>query len=454
MAKNSLDQIRNAVVRDLQALIQGRVISPADEDYGNARKVWNGAVDHHPAAIAFCKSTADVQAAVRTARAHGLPVSVRAAGHDAAGRSVRSGALVIDLSFMNQVEVNGQTATVAGGATSAKVIAAAAANGLLAVTGWNGVPGMTGLTTVGGYGPLIANHGLALDSLTGAELVLADGQHISVDSNNNPDLLWALQGGGGNFGVVTSITIRLHPLRQVLGGMILFPWSDAEAVLKSYAGTMISASNDLTVVIGILSLPDGNPALFLAPAWTGEMTQGEIFMDVLQRFGTPIYAQIGLMSYQDLVQSFDARVVNGRHYALETRWVPALTREVISAVVAGGAGRSSPFSVIILQHFRGAPTQTSLDATAFGLRREHFLIEMIASWDASAGDDGASHRSWARDLCSTLAPMSLPGGYPNILGLHAHDQIAHAYGSNLVRLQTVKRRFDPDGLFSATPLPV
>jgi FAD/FMN-containing dehydrogenase len=454
MANNSLDQIRNSVVRDLQGLVQGRVVSQTDEDYGNARKVWNGAVDHHPAAIAFCKSIADVQAVIRTARANGLPISVRAAGHDAAGRSVRSGALVIDLSLMNQVEVNGQTATVAGGATSAKVIAAAAASDLLAVTGWNGVPGMIGLTTGGGYGPLLASHGLALDSLIGAELVLADGQRTLVDSGNNPELLWALQGGGGNFGVVTSIKVRLHPHRRVLGGMILFSWSEAETVLQRYAGAIISASNDLTVVIGILSLPDGNPALFLAPAWTGEMTQGEILMEGLKRYGTPIHAQIALMSYQDLVQSFDARVVNGRHHALETRWLPALTPEVISAVVAGGAARSSPFSMIILQHFRGVPTQRRLDTTAFGLRREHFLIEIIASWDASADDDGFSHRNWARDLSSTLAPMSLPGGYPNILGPHAHNQIAHAYGSNLAGLQTVKRRFDPDGIFSATPLPI
>jgi FAD binding domain-containing protein/berberine-like enzyme len=442
-------------VDDLRAKMKGRVIARGGEGYANARKVWNGAVDHHPVAIAFCEGAEDVQAAVRTARAHNIPVSVRSGGHDAAGRSVGQDALVIDLSLMNHVAIDDKIASVAGGATANRVIAAASASNLLAVTGWNGVPGMTGLTTVGGYGPLIASHGLALDSLTGAELILADGQRLTVDRDNNPDLLWALQGGGGNFGVVMSMKIRLHPARQVLGGMILFPWAEAETVLGRYAKAIRTVGTNLSAAIGVISLPDGGPALFLAPAWTGETSDGEIAMDVLKRCGKPMHAQIASMSYQDLVQSFDARVVNDKHYALETRWLPApLDAEAISALIAGGASRTSPFSTIILQHFRGLPTQFPPDSTAFGLRREHVLVEIIASWDPTAGDNGAVHKRWARDLCEALAPVSLPGGYPNLLGPHAQDQIAHAYGDNIRRLQAVKRRFDPDGFFSATPLPV
>jgi FAD/FMN-containing dehydrogenase len=439
-------------VDDLKPKLRGRVTARGDEGYDSDRKVWNGAVDHRPAAIAFCESSEDVQAAVRTARAHNMPVSVRSGGHDAAGRSVRPDAFVIDLSLMNRVRVDDQIATVAGGATANRVIAAASASNLLAVTGWNGVPGMTGLTTAGGYGPLIASHGLALDSLTGAELVLADGQRLIADRDNNSDLLWALQGGGGNFGVVTSMKIRLHPARQILAGMILFPWGEAETVLSRYPKAIRAAGNNLSVAIGIISLPDGNPALFLAPAWNGETSDGEIAMEVLKRCGKPMHVQMASMSYQDLVQSFDARVANDRHYALETRWLQALNAEAISALIAGGAGRTSPFSTIILQHFRGLPTQFPPDGTAFGLRREHVLVEIIASWDPTAGDNGATHKRWAHDLSQTLAPVSFPGGYPNLLGPHAQDQIAHAYGDNIKRLQAVKRRFDPDGFFSATPL--
>lgn len=354
---------------------------------------------------------------------------------------------------MDHVQIDGQIATIGGGATAAKVIAAATASNLIAVTGWHGMPGMTGSATVGGYGPLIARLGLGLDSLIGAELVLADGERVTVDQDKNPDLLWALKGGGGNFGVVTSMKVRLHPARQVLGGMILFSLGEAEAVLGRYANVIASVSNNLSVVIGIISLPDGSPALFLAPAWTGEKSDGEIAMEVLKRFGTPMHVQIASMSYQDLIQSFDARVANGLHYAFETRWVPALNPEVISALIAGGANRTSPLSTIILQHFRGLPTQLPPDSTAFGLRREHVLVEIIACWDPVAGDNGSVHKRWASDLCRSLAPLSLPGGYPNLLGPHARDQIAQAYGHNITRLQTVKRHFDPDGVFSATPLP-
>jgi FAD/FMN-containing dehydrogenase len=282
-------------------------------------------------------------------------------------------------------------------------------------------------------------------------LVLADGRRVTTNADNNPDLLWALQGGGGNFGVVTSMKFRLHPHRQVVGGMILFPWSDADRVLTGYPDKAASAGNDLTVLAGIFCLPDGNPTLFLAPAWTGEPAQGEAIMASLQALGTPIHTQIGTMSYQGLIHSFDTRVVNGRHYALQTRWVPALTSKVISAIIESGSNLSSPFSTIILQHFRGAAAQIPLEATAFGLRREHFLVEIIAAWD---GGDGTNHRSWARDLSNALAPVSLPGGYPSMLGPDDRDQIALAYGSNLARLRDAKQRFDPHGLFSATPLPV
>ncbi|MCA1457654.1 FAD-binding oxidoreductase [Bradyrhizobium sp. BRP22] len=452
MSQEIVRQAEQAV-HDLRAKMQGRVTARGDGGYENARKVWNCAVDHHPVAIAFCESAEDVQAAVRTARALNMPVSVRGRGHDATGRSVRPDALVIDLSRMDDIQIDDPIATVAGGATAAKVIAAASARNLMAVTGWNGVPGMTGLTTVGGYGPLIASHGLALDNLTGAELVLADGQRLTVDQNH-PDLLWALQGGGGNFGVVTSMKIRLHPARQVLGGTILFSWDEAETVLTRCAKAIGSASNNLSVVTGVMSLPDGSPALFLAPAWTGEIPDGEIAMEVLKRCGNPMHVEIASMSYQDLIQSFDARVANEKHYALETRWIPALNPEAISALIAGGARRTSPFSTIILQHFRGLPTQIPPDGTAFGLRREHVLVEIIACWDPTDADNGSVHKRWARDLSQTLAPMSLPGGYPNLLGPHARDQIAHAYGDNIRRLQAVKRRFDPDSFFSATPLPV
>jgi FAD/FMN-containing dehydrogenase len=449
--KSSLNQSQQLAVRALKHMGPGKVVLPDEDSYAAARRVWNCAIDHQPSMIAFCETTGDVQTAINAARTYNLPISIRGAGYDVEGRSVRTDGLVIDLSRMNHVEVNDEVATVAGGATATAVVSAAAVNGRIAVTGWNGVVGMAGLTLTGGYGPLIASHGLALDSLIGAELVLADGHRVTTNANNNPDLLWALQGGGGNFGVVTSMNLRLHPLRQVVGGMILFPLSDADKILSGYADKVASAGNDLTVVAGVFCLPDGNATLFLAPAWTGEPARGEAIVASLQALGRPIHAQVGTMSYQALIQSFDTRVVNGRRYAVQTRWIPALTLKVISEIVRSGSKLSSPFSTIILQHFRGAAAQIPLGATAFGLRREHFLIEIIASWEEG---EGTAHRHWARDLSDTLAPVSLPGGYPSLLGPDDRDQIALAYGTNLARLRDVKQRFDPQGVFSATPLPV
>jgi FAD/FMN-containing dehydrogenase len=438
---------------DLNARIKGRVIVRGDESYDEVRKVFNGAMDHYPLAIAFCKSTEDVQAAVLVARAQNVPISVRSRGHDIYGRAVQMGAIVIDLSLMNDVTIDGQVAIVAGGASASEVISAASERSLIAVTGWNGVPGMTGLVTGGGYGPLLARYGLALDSLVGVELVLANGERVTADQDTNPDLLWACKGGGGNCGIITSLRLRLHPARPVLAGMILFAWQEAQAVMSRYVKAVENASNDLSVVIGIVSLPDGNPALFLAPVWIGETFEGEAAIEVLKRCGSPIHTQIGTMGYPDLIQSFDARVAVDKHYATETRWLPELSQEAIFALIAGGASRASPFSTIIVQHFRGLPTQLPPDSTAFGIRREHFMIEIIACWDPSDRGDGKAHRRWAHDVSESLRPVSLAGGYPNLLGPHAAYQIKHAYGANLAKLLAVKRQFDPEHVFKATPIP-
>jgi FAD/FMN-containing dehydrogenase len=446
---------RLAAMRDLRAAMRGTVVGHGDDAYARARQIWNGAVDHHPALFAFCETPEDVQAAVRVARMHSLPLSVRGGGHDWAGRALRHDGLVIDLSAMRRVDVDphAHIATVEGGATAGDVIAAAAPHGLVAVTGSIGAVGMAGLTLAGGYGPLNPRYGLALDNLLDAELVLADGQRITADEFAHPDLYWALCGGGGNFGVVTAMRVRLHGHRTLLAGLIVFPWSEARSVLSRYAEAVASAPDELDVTAGILSGPDGNPVLFLAPTWSGERAQGEEILGELQRFGTPLAVQIGPMTCADMLRLFDAHVVNSRHYAVQTRWLPKLTPDTIAPLIAAGGTRTSPLSAIVLHHFHGMATRVPLRATAFGVRREHFLAEIIAAWEPGAADDGRIHRRWAQRLSHILAPYALFGGYPNLLGPDEHNQIAQAYGSNLARLQIVKRRFDPDGIFSATPLP-
>ena len=249
---------------------------------------------------------------------------------------------------------------------------------------------MAGLTLGGGYGPLTPRCGLALDNLLGAEVVLADGRRIMADPLEHPDLFWALRGGGGNFGVVTAMRVRLHSISDVIAGLIVYPWSDAASVLRGYADMAVSFPDELTVLLGVLSGPDGRPVLFLAPTWSGSQSQGELVIAKLEGLGTPLQAHIDVMTCGDAVGRFDAHSVSGRHCALETRWLPALTPHVISALIAAGETITSPYSAIVLQHFRGAPTRIPSGVTAFAMRREHFLLEVVAMWEAGPADDFSS----------------------------------------------------------------
>jgi FAD/FMN-containing dehydrogenase len=446
-----------AVAGELRAEMRGRVVLRGDDDYLPTRQIWNGAVKHQPELFAMCETSADVQAAVRGAREHGLPLSVRGGGHDWAGRSLRHGGLVVDLSHMKRVDVDAEAsvATIQGGATAVDVISAAAPHGLVAATGSCGTVGMVGLTTGGGYGPLTSRYGLALDNLLGAEVALADGRLVHCDQYENPDLFWAIRGGGGNFGVITSMRIHLHPVQQVLAGMMLFPWSQAESVLHGYAQSTADAPDELSVVAGVLPGSDGSPLALLAPMWSGDGRQGDEWIALLRQLGTPVVDRVGTIAYLDWLSMFAAAAPVGRHYSAKNRSLAQLTPAVVSALVAGGQQRSSPFSGIIVHDFRGAATRVPLAATAFGLRKEHFMVEIIAAWDPTPENDGENHRVWARILSEDLAPHALPGGYPNMLGPDDHEQTAHAYGANTRRLQELKRLFDPEGVFtSAISLPI
>jgi FAD/FMN-containing dehydrogenase len=287
--------------------------------------------------VAFCKQPEDVQAAVCAGRRHGLPLSVRGGGHDWAGRALCDDGLVIDLTGMRHVAVDPQAlvATVAGGARAKDVAAAAGAHGLVAALGNCGMVGMAGLTLGGGYGPLSGTCGLAADNLLGAEIVLADGRQVTTGPDGEPELLWALRGGGGNFGVVTSLRIRLHPAREMVAGSIIYNWNEAGSVLRRYAAFAATAPDELGVAVGVMSGPDGEPGITLVPLWNGELCRGERAMEDLRAFGTPRAAQVGPVTYTELLAQWDAWVeaVDGCHWEIRTRSLPALT--------AGAADASS-----------------------------------------------------------------------------------------------------------------
>jgi FAD/FMN-containing dehydrogenase len=440
------DRISSNCADELRAAISGCVAVPGHELYDEGSRVWSGAVRSRPAMVAFC--------AVRAARRYGLKLSVRGGGHDWAGRALRDDGLVIDLTGMRDVAVDPQAlaATVAGGARVKDVAAAAGAHGMVAALGLCGTVGVASLTLGGGYGPFSGAYGLAADNLLGAEIVLADGRRVTTGPDAEPDLFWALRGGGGNFGVVTSLRVRLHPAPDMLAALMIYNWNEAAAVLRRYAAFAATAPDEFGSYAGLLSGPDGKPVVVVVPVWNGDQSRGERVMEDVRAFGTPQSGQVGPATYSDLLAQFDAGVPDGC-WEIRTRWLPALTAGAIDAIIAAKARAASPQCWVNWHHFHGAATRIAPDDAAFGLRREHFMVEIISGWKPD-GDDCASHRRWAQDLSQSLAPFALPGGYAQFLVPDDREQVAGAYGGNAARLRILKRRFDPDGVFaSAIPLP-
>jgi FAD/FMN-containing dehydrogenase len=278
---------------------------------------------------------------------------------------------------------------------------------------------------------------------------------VTTGPDAEPDLFWALRGGGGNFGVVTSLRVRLHPARNMLAGWIIYGLNEAGAVLRRYAAFAATAPDELGVAVGVMPGPDGEPGIMVVALWNGERRQGERAMEDVQAFGTPRSVQVGPSTYSDLLAQFDAWVeaADGCHWETRTRWLPTLTAGAADAIIAAKARAPSPLCVVFCHHFHGAATRMAPAGAAFGQRREHLMVEIVAGWKPD-GDDGAAHRRWAQDLWQSLAPFALPGGYANLLGPDDREQAAEAYGANAARLRVLKRRFDPNGVFtSAIPLP-
>jgi FAD/FMN-containing dehydrogenase len=422
-----------------------------------ALEIWNAAVPLRPAGVWRCGDLGEVRDAIRRIRADRMELSVLGGGHDWAGRAVRDGAQVIDLRGMRDVKVDGDVATVGGGATANDLIEAAAASGRSAATGTVGAVGMAGLTLGGGYGPLNGVAGLAADNLLSAEVVLADGTVVTATDTTEKELLWALRGGGGNFGVVTSMKVRLHPIPVVYTGRVIFPFDQARDVLAGVGELIAGAPDEFTVQTGFLSAPDGTPVLFFLPTWSAAPDDGVPWIKRLEGLGAPIMSAVGPADYGDMLRRADEMFArDGRHYAIRTRTLAELTPQTVDALVAAGAARTSRLSAINLHHFHGAAARVPLSATAFGVRQPHFMTEIIACWRPVAGqeaDTALPHRRWADATAEQLSPHALPGGYPNLLTDNEPERVAHAYGRNTARLISAKIAYDPGNVFSATPLP-
>ena len=413
-----------------------------------ASLLWNARVSAVPAVVARCRTTADVQAAVRAARSAGLPLSVRGGGHDWAGSAIRDGGLLIDLSPMRQVTVDGAEARVAGGATVSDVLDAARPHGYAAAVGTVGSVGFTGLTLGGGYGTLIGLIGLGVDNLLSAEVVLADGRVVTADPAHEPDLFWGLRGGGGNFGVVTGMRTRLHPHATVTTGMLAFGWDQARSVLEGWRDLMASADDALDVMFGALHTPAGL-VLFTAPTWAGDPADAAKAIAGVRALGKSVMEDVGERALADAVHAMDELFPRGRNYHLASRSLTGLTDAAIDAFLAS-ADVMPTTCALNVHHSHGAATRVAATETAYPYRDEHLVVEILGSWTDADGD-GAAESAWVRDTAGLLDTQALPGGWANLMA-RDDERAPDAYGINTDRLMAVKAHYDPDGLFSAIPL--
>ena len=435
--------------------LPGRLSMPGDDGYIAATAIWAKPFGAMPRAVVHCRTVQDVQSAIRAVRDCDLPLSVRGGGHDWAGRALCDG-IVIDLSGMNSVVIEPatRTAQISGGARAGDVVDAADPLGLAPVTGSVGTVGMTGLTLGGGYGPLIGRFGLALDNLLAAEVVLADGGVALARDDSESELFWALRGGGGNFGVVTTMYYRLHDVPDVRSGMLIYPFAEARAVLERCADIATFMPNEFTVQVGIAVGPDG-PVVMIVPTWCGPSAEGEARLAPFFKLGTLLASSVNVTPYGRSLTVFDPYLVNGQREIMDTCWLAAFDGRSIDVFIRAMEMAVSSGCAIFTHEFKGAASRVPEETTAFGLRRDHILIEILAGFvDRSDKLEERQHQGWVRATRESFEATALPGAYPNLIAT-GDDRVTQSYGRNAKRLIEAKRHYDPDNVFfSAIPLPL
>src|SRR5262245_6975057 len=436
-------------VEDLRQTFRGELIQSGHAGYESARRVWNGNIDRRPALIARCTGVADVQRAVEFAQRHGVRVSVRGGGHSAPGYGTNDGGLVIDMSPMKGIRVDPQqrTARAEGGVLWREFDRETQAFGLATTGGTVSNTGIAGLTLGGGLGWLMGKHGLTVDNLISADVVTADGTFRQANVTDNPDLFWALRGGGGNFGVVTSLEYRLHPVTQVLGGLVLYPLEQAPAVLRFYRDFCRRLPDEAEAFAALLTAPQGMPVVALLLGYNGSLEDGEKVLAPARGFGQPIADLVGVVPYTARQTMLDAP--NAEH-GLHRYWRSAFTEQIsdglIEAAVDGAASFTSPLSALIFFHMHGAATRPLSTETAFAARRAQWDFDAIGQWADGATSD--QHVNWVRTIWNRFEPHLLGKAYVNHLAADDRPEVVRAsFGENYVRLRQIKTMYDPTNLF-------
>ncbi len=429
---------------ELRNRLHGTLERPGDPGYEDARHIFNAMIDRHPAAIARCADTADVVASVLFAREHHAPISVRGGGHGIAGDSLIDDGLVIDLSSMKRIEVDSKerVAKAQAGLRLGEFIEATERYGLVSPTGTVSDTGLAGLTLGGGFGWICGKYGLAVDNLLGADVVLANGDVVHASDTDHPDLYWAIRGGSGNFGIVTEFEMRLHPLSQVLGGMLIHPRERAGEVLRYYRGLASSLPDELTVYAGLLTAPDGHQVIALVTCWCGDMEEGERVLAPIRAFGPPLVDTIQPMTYSAMNRLLDEGMSPGQRNYWKQAFVRSLEDGLIDTAIDYANRAPSPRSVLLINETHGAATRVSPAAMSFAHREEGFGLVMLSIWQDPAEDD--VNVTWARELANATRAYGTGGVYVN----EAVDEKPRAaFGQNYDRLAAIKAIYDPTNVF-------
>jgi len=431
----------------------GVILLPADAAYEETRRVHNGLIDKRPAVVARCHGTADVQAAVRFAREHGLEISVRGGGHNVAGNAVSDGGLMIDLSAMRAVHVDprARRARAQGGSTWGDYNRQTQLYGLASTGGVVSTTGIGGLTLGGGLGWLMGKHGMAVDSLRAVELVTAAGEVVRASADEHPDLFWAVRGGGGNFGVATWLEYELYPVGpMVIGGLVAHPIAAARDVLRFYRDFTASLPDELTVFAGVLHAPDGSGVKLAAiiVCHAGDLEAGAAAVAPVKRFGSPVMDVVGPMPYTAVNMLFDAGFPRGALNYWKSNFLAALPDAAIDTMIDRLRAAPSPMSALLLEHFHGAATRVPPTETAFPHRAQGYNFLAVGEWmDAAAT---AANVAWTRETYAAMAPHFTAGRYANYLNADEVGDggaVSAAFGPNWKRLLEVKRKYDPDNVF-------
>jgi FAD/FMN-containing dehydrogenase len=425
----------------------GELVRPTDPSYEEARRVHNGLVDRRPVLIARCRGTADVADAVRFATEGGIPLSVRGGGHNIAGRSVLDDGIVIDLSPMKGILVDpeARTARAQGGVIWKEFNRETALYGLATTGGFVSTTGIAGLTLGGGFGWLMAKHGLAADNLLSAEVITATGGVIRANRSEHEDLFWALRGGGGNFGAVTNFEYRLHPLREITGGLVAHSIEAAGDLLRFFRDFTQELPDEVGTFAGLVHAPDGSgaPIAAIAVCHAGDPAQAEIDLKPLRDFGSPLIAQIGPMPYPVINSIFDEGYPRGALNYWKSNFIHAMDDDFIDMAIDAFATCPSPMTSIGIEHFHGAVTRVPVDATAVPHRDPGYNLLITGVWtDPSTTDETIA---WTRSTFQLLEPSFTNRRYVNYLD--DDDPADDAFGGNRERLGRVKNMYDPDNVF-------